>query len=120
MKQEIRTVVYDKQLRLEAYRFQGIMQPFPSHFHEYYVVGFVERGERFLSCRSHDSAIGRGNALLFNPGGSHGCTQQDDGGMDYRGFNISKEVMAGLAKEITGTALTLAGLLISEHKSGAK
>ena len=41
MKKEIRTVVYDEDLRLEAYRFVGIVQPFPNHFHEHYVIGFV-------------------------------------------------------------------------------
>ena len=44
MKKEIRTVVYDEELRLEAYRFEGIVQPFPDHFHEHYVIGFVEGG----------------------------------------------------------------------------
>ena len=32
--------------RIEACRFEGIVQPFPSHFHEYYVIGFVEKGRR--------------------------------------------------------------------------
>ena len=45
MKKEIRAVVYDDELRMEAYRFEGIMQPFPSHFHEHYVIGIVEKGE---------------------------------------------------------------------------
>ena len=45
---ELRTVVYDAQLRLEAYRFAGIVQPFPNHFHEHYVLGLVEEGQRTL------------------------------------------------------------------------
>lgn len=32
MKEETRTVVYDDKLRIEAYRFEGIVQPFPNHF----------------------------------------------------------------------------------------
>ena len=36
MKKEVRTVVYDDELRIEAYRFEGIARPFPNHFHEYY------------------------------------------------------------------------------------
>lgn len=32
MKKEIRTVCYDDDLHLEAYRFEGIVQPFPNHF----------------------------------------------------------------------------------------
>lgn len=34
MKREIRTVVFDEELHIEAYRFEGFVRPFPSHFHE--------------------------------------------------------------------------------------
>jgi len=47
MTQEIRTVKYDAELKVEAYHFQGIMQKFPNHFHEYYVIGFIEKGHRY-------------------------------------------------------------------------
>lgn len=40
MKKKTRTVVYDNEIRIEAYGFHGIMQPFPNHFHEHYVIGF--------------------------------------------------------------------------------
>ena len=79
MKKEIRTVVYDDELRMEAYRFEGIVQPFPSHFHEHYVIGFVEKGERVLSCRDREYAIEEGSIVLFNPGDSHACVQSDEG-----------------------------------------
>ena len=102
MKKETRTVVYDDELRMEAYRFEGIVQPFPSHFHEHYVIGFVENGERVLSCRDREYAIEEGSIVLFNPGDSHACVQSDEGTFDYRGFNISKEVMLDLAEEVTG------------------
>ena len=45
MQKEIRTVCYDDDLHLEAYRFEGIVQPFPNHFHDYYVIGFMEAGD---------------------------------------------------------------------------
>ena len=45
IKDERRSAVYDDELHLEAYRFEGIVQPFPAHFHEHYVLGLVERGE---------------------------------------------------------------------------
>ena len=45
---ETRTIVYDEQLQIEAYQFVGIMQKFPNHFHDCYVVGFVEKGNRHL------------------------------------------------------------------------
>lgn len=102
MKKETRTVVYDDELRIEAYRFEGIVQPFPSHFHEHYVLGVVERGERMLFCREREYAIEEGSILLFNPGDSHACVQSDEGTFDYRGFNIAKEIMLELAEEVTG------------------
>ena len=102
MKKEARTVVYDDELRMEAYHFEGIVQPFPCHFHGHYVIGFVEKGERVLSCRSGEYTIGEGSIVLFNPGDSHACVQSDEGTFDYRGFNISKEVMLDLAEEVTG------------------
>ena len=90
MKKETRTVVYDDELHLEAYRFEGIVQPFPNHFHEYYVIGFIENGERILSCKNQEYSIAKGDVLLFNPGDNHACVQSDDGTLDYRGFNIEK------------------------------
>ncbi len=102
MKKEIRTVVYDEELRLEAYRFEGIAKPFPNHFHDHYVIGFVEKGQRTLSCRNKEYSIECGNVVLFNPGDNHTCVQSDDGTFDYRGFNISKSIMLDLAEEVTG------------------
>ena len=102
MKKEIRTVVYDKTLRVEAYRFEGIVQPFPNHFHEHYVIGFVEGGERCLTCRNREYRIGRGTVILFHPGENHACVQTDDGTLDYRGLNIGREVMRNLTAEVTG------------------
>ena len=103
MKKQIKTVVYDEQLRLEAFRFEDIGQPFSNHFHEYYVIGLVEKGKRRLFCKNQEFDIGQGDIILFNPGDNHSCTQTDGGLLDYRSFNISKEVMLDLVREITGT-----------------
>ena len=102
MRKETKTVVYDEELRVEAYRFEGIVQPFPNHFHEYYVMGLVEDGERRLSCKNKEYTITRGNLLLFHPGDNHTCVQTGGGALDYRGFNITKEVMSDWAEEVTG------------------
>ncbi len=102
MKKETGTVVYDDELRIEACRFEGTRQPFPNHFHEHYVIGFVEDGERTLSCKNKEYNIGKGSIVLFNPGDNHACVQSDGGTLDYRGFNISKSTMLDLAEEVTG------------------
>jgi len=102
MKQEIRTVKYDAELNVEAYHFQGIMQKFPNHFHEYYVIGFIEKGRRLLSCKNKDYTIEPGDLLLFNPHDNHACEQIDGKTLDYRCINIQPENMSKAIFEITG------------------
>lgn len=103
MKKEVRTVVYDDDLHIEEYCFQGLTQPFPNHFHEYYVIGFVENGERVLSCKNQEYTIRKGDILLFNPGDNHACVQSGGEALGYRSISITKEVMRDLAEEITGS-----------------
>ncbi len=103
MQKEIRTICYDEDLHLEAYRFEGIVQPFPNHFHDYYVIGFIESGTRRLSCRNIEYTADQGSILLFNPGDNHACTQCDGGTLDYRGLNIPRETMLSLTQELTGS-----------------
>lgn len=102
MKKEAREVVRDRELRIEAYCFEGVARPFPSHFHEYYVIGLLEDGTRALRCKNREYTVKKGDILLFNPGDSHACTQSGGGTLDYRGLNISREVMLDLAEEAAG------------------
>lgn len=101
MERKSRAVVYDRTLRLEAYRLQGFVWPFPAHFHTYYVVGLVEAEERQMVCNNRTDTLQAGSIVLLNPGDSHACVQQS-GTFDYRGFNIPAEVMQSLVNEITG------------------
>ncbi len=71
MDAEKRTVRFDSGLNIEAYHFEGIMQKFPNHFHEHYVIGFVESGRRFLTCKNRDYTIDAGDLLLINPLDAH-------------------------------------------------
>jgi len=102
MKKEMRTAVYDDELRMDAFRFKGIAQPFPNHFHEHYVIGVVEEGKRRLTCKNNTYSIEKGSVLLLNPGDNHACVQSGDGTFDYRGLNISKGVMLDLVEEASG------------------
>ncbi|MCE5189177.1 MAG: AraC family transcriptional regulator [Eubacteriales bacterium] len=101
-KSELRTARYDPELMVEAYQFQGVMQAFPSHFHEHYVVGFIERGQRNVCCRGERYKTAPGDLLLFNPGENHACEGAADQPLDYRCLNIAPDVMAKAAREIFG------------------
>ena len=102
MRQAARTARYDQALGLEAYSLRAVDRPFPSHFHDHYVIGVVERGTRTLTCGRQRQVIGPGDVLLFNPGDSHACIQAD-GALDYRGLNIPRSTMLALAEEIMGS-----------------
>jgi len=101
MLNEIRKVLYDIELSIEAYDFKGIMQKFPNHFHDYYVIGFIEEGRRHLSCKNKKYVIGTGDLVLFCPGESHTCKPIDDKTLDYRCINIKEDVMRKVVFEIT-------------------
>lgn len=102
MLNEIRTVYLDSTLDIEAYRFKGIMQKFPAHFHEYYVIGFIEEGQRHLVCKGEEYIINPGDLLLFNPYDTHSCEQIDGRTLDYRCINVQPEVMQKAMIEING------------------
>ncbi len=103
METEKRTVHFDSDLHIEAYHFKGIMQKFPNHFHEHYVIGFVESGRRFLVCDNKEYKIQAGDLVLFNPLESHTCEQIDGKTLDWRCLNINTEVMNRAAAEISET-----------------
>ncbi|MDD3393098.1 MAG: AraC family transcriptional regulator [Anaerotignum sp.] len=102
MTKEIRTVKFDAELRMEAYHFQGIMQKFPNHFHEHYVIGFIESGRRYLSCKNKEYIVEPGDLVLFNPGDNHTCEQMEGRALDYRCINIQPEIMGKAVLEVTG------------------
>lgn len=102
MQKESRVVVYDDDLHIEACSFKGIMQKFPNHFHEHYVIGFIEHGIRYLAVDNREYTIAPSDMLLFNPRAPHTCWQVDGGVLDYRCLHIEQEVMADAVKEVTG------------------
>lgn len=100
--QEQRRVYYDKDLKIEAYNLSGVVQKFPNHFHEYYVIGFVEGGKRHLWSRNKEYDVSAGDLILFNPRDNHYCAPIDGEPLDYRAVNIDPSVMEQAVSEITG------------------
>ena len=100
MKKEVRKIFFDEELRLEAYLFEGVSQPFPPHFHEYYVIGFIESGRRQLSVCGREYTAAEGDILLFNPLDNHSCFGADGDTLTYGAFNIKPDVMGKLSAEL--------------------
>ena len=93
MAQAKKVICYDTQLQLEAYTFTGVSQNFPNHFHDYYVIGLIEAGERHLVVNQQEYIIGPGDLLTFNPYDKHSCEEISSGRLTYRCFNLQKEKM---------------------------
>lgn len=104
MKKEQRIVCFDETLGIEAYRFIGVMQKFPNHFHEYYVLGFIEDGNRNLFCNNKEHTIESGDLILINPMENHTCAQIDDRALDYRCLNVTTEVMQRTVCDVIGSS----------------
>lgn len=101
-KQEQRHILFDESLGLEAYQLTGIVQKFPNHFHEFYVIGFIEGGKRHLWCKGKEYDTTSGDLILFNPYDNHFCAPVNHELLDYRAVNIPIECMKKAAKDITG------------------
>lgn len=102
MNKKDKTIVYDPLLQIEAYHFKGIAQPFPNHFHEYYVIGFIEKGKRTLICKNQQYQLHQGHIIIFNPYDSHSCIQSEKEKLNYQAINISTDAMKMIMKKITG------------------
>lgn len=97
---EKRSAQFDPVLQVEAYQFQGVKQKFPNHFHPYYVIGFIESGERRLFCQQMEWIVRPGDLLLFHPLMSHVCESVGQQPLDYRCLNIKPEVMSSTAQAL--------------------
>ena len=102
-KKEIRTICYDEDLHVEAYCLEGIVRPFPSHFHDHYVIGYMENGARRLTCGGCSQLVKKGDILIFHPDDTHSCQPEGEELLDDRGLNLSEKTMRELALDLTGS-----------------
>ncbi len=100
MIKEERKIVYDEELKIEAVSFNGVHQPFTKHFHDYYVIGIMKKGNRKFICNSKNYNIQTNNIILINPNDYHECIDIGQNSLDYEAIHISKEIMTNLANEI--------------------
>lgn len=100
---ENRKIIYDDDLDSEAYHFEGIIQAFPAHFHDYYVTGYTESGKRQLSVNQQDYRLETGDTLLLNPLDTHACETLENYQLNYRALNLKTEVLQKAVYEITGS-----------------
>lgn len=104
MEREAHKVFYDSVLGIEAYYLKGVVREFPAHFHEHYVIGTIESGQRYALCHGEQFLVQPGDLIIFNPHETHACRQVGDHPLDWRCLNIKPETMERFTQTITGRA----------------
>ena len=69
---------------VEFVTLEGIVQPFPLHFHDFWTIGQMVGGRRRMTCRGEVHDLGPEDFVLFGPGEVHGCKPLDDAPLMYR------------------------------------
>ncbi|OUN90651.1 AraC family transcriptional regulator [Blautia sp. An46] len=62
----------------------------------------MKKADGSFPVKAENIIVTGGDILPFHPGDNHSCSQEDGEDLDYRGLNISKEVMTTLTIELTG------------------
>ncbi|MCH3918555.1 MAG: AraC family transcriptional regulator [Spirochaetia bacterium] len=95
-----RYIYHDDELGIDAYRLKGILQDFPTHIHDFHVIGFIEKGAEKTVCRHRTYLTGSQSIVLFNAGEPHTCNSLDNTPLDYRAITLSRQIMLKYSKDI--------------------
>lgn len=79
---------------VELVTLEGVVQPFPLHFHGFWTVGEIVRGWRRTVCRGEVHLLGSGDLVLFGPGEVHGCEPVGEEPLFYRSVVVPDEVFS--------------------------
>lgn len=96
MNGETRIYHHDRATGLTAFRFQNLLQPFPSHFHRHYVFGLLEAGRRQLAWRNRTLLLSPGDLFVLRPGEPHACAPWNGEPLDYRGLQVPPALLEPL------------------------
>lgn len=102
MENQIVKMIFDKQLDMEVLSLFGRMGKIPSHFHDYYEIGFIKHGNRRVVCQNEEYVIGENDLMVFNPNDSHTCIEMEKEALDFRCFHLSSQRMKALTLECVG------------------
>ena len=86
----------DDELGIEAYVYNGNAKCIPNHFHRYYEIGFIEIGNRLITCQSVQYKAASGDIVIFNPADNHSCQAQADEYLDYRCIHIPTSLLCNI------------------------
>lgn len=87
---------------VEFVTLEGIVQPFPLHFHDFWTVGQMVGGGRRMRCRGEERVLGPDDFVLFGPGEVHGCEPVGQAPLTYRSIVVPDELFSQIVGEALG------------------
>lgn len=87
---------------VEFVTLEGIVQPFPLHFHDFWTIGQMVGGRRRMTCRGEVHDLGPEDFVLFGSGEVHGCKPLDDAPLMYRSVVVPVGLFAQAFAESHG------------------
>lgn len=85
---------------VELHELYGLLQPFPPHFHDHYVVGLITGGRRRILLRFPSGAegapglsceVGEGDLVVIRPFEIHACESVGESRMDWKSLRLPLE-----------------------------
>lgn len=89
---------------VEFVMLEGIVQPFPLHFHDFWTIGQMVQGNRRMTCRGEAHDLGPEDFVLFGPGEVHGCKPVNGTPLVYRSIVVPEALFAQAFCESAGIA----------------
>ena len=94
---------------VEFVTLEGIVQPFPLHFHDFWTIGQMVAGTRRMYCRGQVHLLGPEDFVLFGPGEVHGCEPVGSEALMYRSVVVPDDVFVQAFCETSGQAAPAPG-----------
>lgn len=87
---------------VELHELYGLLQPFPPHFHDHYVIGLIMGGRRRMVLRfpseregapNFSGEVGEGDLVVIRPFEVHACESLEGSRMDWKSLRLPLEVV---------------------------
>lgn len=73
-----------------ACSFHNLEQDFPPHFHDYYVIGYIESGRRKFTCSGKTYVLMPGDLIFINPEQTHSCLASGNEKINFYSLQLSR------------------------------
>lgn len=82
---------------MEICSFESLPTKFPAHFHDYWLLGALLCGQRYLFCNNQRLLLEAGDLVALNPFQAHACMPVHETGAYFISLHLSGQAMQKLS-----------------------